>query len=516
MIFKEKTLSVVHVEEPALKFGFGQTETYPKVGLTLYGPANSDSKLKIQIGVIGTKSGITHFRTWARSIQKHIPIPPRTERDKEHRPHLSDFPGVEEAFGLSFDTENFVEYEIDDSDIEKTSSTANIHEAVSKTVDLFIDPIATHHREEEKSIDVWVLIVNELIFTRCRPESKRSGVALTPGEFVKQRRKREFMPLLAPILDQTDEKIFDDTPDFHRQVKARMLSLDKPTQILRETTLAPEAFLNVAGYPIRKTQDPATKAWNLATGLFYKTQPSPPWHIAEMREGVCYVGLVFKQIPNHPQNHACCAAQMFLSEGDGVVFRGANGPWMTEDKQFHLSSLAAKNLISKVLTTYKSKFGSFPKELFIHGRTNFSKDEWSSFCDAAPSETNLVAIRIRPTSGDVKLFREGDYPCLRGTAILANERNAYLWTSGYAPRIDTYLGPETPNPLFITILKHTGELPTIKSVMTDIMGLTKINYNGCNFSESLPVTIRFADKVGEVLVMGSAGDAARQPFKFYI
>lgn len=38
----------------------------------------------------------------------------------------------------------------------------------------------------------------------------------------------------------------------------------------------------------------------------------------------------------------------------------------------------------------------------------------------------------------------------------------------------------------------------------------------CNFSDGLPVTIRFADKVGEVLPMGSAAGAERQPFKFYV
>jgi len=59
-------------------------------------------------------------------------------------------------------------------------------------------------------------------------------------------------------------------------------------------------------------------------------------------------------------------------------------------------------------------------------------------------------------------------------------------------------------------------MPALTSVLTDIMGLTKINYNACNFSDAVPVTIRFADKVGEVLVMGSAAGSERQPFKFYI
>ena len=48
------------------------------------------------------------------------------------------------------------------------------------------------------------------------------------------------------------------------------------------------------------------------------------------------------------------------------------------------------------------------------------------------------------------------------------------------------------------------------------MSLTKINYNSANYNDGLPVTIRFADKVGDILVMGSAAGIERQPFKYYI
>lgn len=109
-----------------------------------------------------------------------------------------------------------------------------------------------------------------------------------------------------------------------------------------------------------------------------------------------------------------------------------------------------------------------------------------------------------------------DYPVLRGTAIILDERNAYLWTNGYSPQLDTYIGPETPNPLFISVLRSKDAFPKIEDVLRDIMGLTKINYNACNFNDSLPVTVRFADKVGDVLVMGSAKGAEKQPFKFYV
>ena len=169
-----------------------------------------------------------------------------------------------------------------------------------------------------------------------------------------------------------------------------------------------------------------------------------------------------------------------------------------------------------VLDTYTATHGAPPRELFIHGQTYFNDEEWQAFVDAAPVETNVIGVRIRTTSGDTKLFRDGDYPVLRGTALLLDRRTAYLWTNGYVPQLDTYIGPETPNPLHITVMRSKDTQPDILSVLNDIMGLTKINYNSCNFNDGLPVTVRFARMVGDVLTMGSAKGEERQPFKFYV
>jgi hypothetical protein len=517
MKLPENTLEVAYITEPDLAFGHGQSSDHPKDGLFLYGPHSGPVRPKeVSIGVIGTNDGLSYFRNWAIGLGGFVAVPPPGRMDKKNRLHLSNFPGLEEAFGLMISPGEFVERRIEFKELDDATRTLNQHEAVRKAVDLYIGQIEHYDKNEEKRIDVWIFILPELVFERCKPLSHRFGLDLVKGEFVKNQRARSDLPLFDGVIDQSEEGIFDDVPDFHRQVKARLLKLGHTSQIIRETTLAPDQFVNKVGYPLRQLQEPASVAWNISTGLYYKTQPEPPWKLAHVRPGVCYIGLVFKVIPNDPKEHACCAAQMFLNEGDAVVFRGANGPWKTSDYDFHLKAPEAKKLVLRVLETFEDKHGAPPKEFFIHGKTTFNNEEWNAFREAAPPETNVIAVRIKTTNGDTKLFREGDYPVLRGTAFILDEKNAYLWTSGFIPRLDTYIGPETPNPLFITVLRSSGELPDIRAVLSDIMGLTKINYNACNYSDGLPVTVRFANKIGDILTMGSAKDAMKQPLKFYV
>ncbi len=517
MELPEKPLEVTYIREPDLSFGYGQISDHPKDGLFLYGPHSGPVRSKeVSIGVIGTHNGLSYFRNWAIRLGGFIAVPDPGKMDKEHRLHLSNFPGLEEAYGLLISPGDFVERKIDLNTLESATKTLNQYEAVRKAVDIYIREIEHYDKNEERKIDVWIFILPELVFERCKPLSRRSGLELIKGDFVKKQSVRVDLPLFEGVIDQSSEDIFDDVPDFHRQVKARLLKLGHTSQLIRETTLAPDQFVNKAGYPLRPLQDPATVAWNIATALYYKTQPEPPWKLANVRPGVCYIGLVFKNIPNDPKEHVCCAAQMFLNEGDAVVFRGANGPYKTGDYEYHLKAPEAKKLISKVLDTFKDKHGTIPKELFIHGRTIFNNEEWDAFKEVAPTGTNVVGVRIKTTDGDTKLFRDGDYPVIRGTAMLLDDRHAYLWTNGYLPRLDTYIGPETPNPLYVSVLKSTGEPPNIRTVLTDIMGLTKINYNACNYSDGLPVTVRFADKVGDVLTMGSAKDSEKQPLKYYV
>ena len=81
------------------------------------------------------------------------------------------------------------------------------------------------------------------------------------------------------------------------------------------------------------------------------------------------------------------------------------------------------------------------------------------------------------------------------------------------PRLDTYMGPDTPNPLQVSVRR--GDV-NIETVMADVLSLGKINFNTCLFNDRSPVTIRFADAIGDILVSAPVHSEPRLPFKFYI
>lgn len=56
----------------------------------------------------------------------------------------------------------------------------------------------------------------------------------------------------------------------------------------------------------------------------------------------------------------------------------------------------------------------------------------------------------------------------------------------------------------------------LTQVMQDVLGLTKLNFNACIYGDGTPVTLRFADDVGEILTAAPIANLPPLPFKHYI
>lgn len=505
--------TLIEIAEPELLFGYGQRMEHPKDGLLLYGPMDGGkSASKLRIGVVSTVTGLSRYSTCVDKMSK--PIPPARPDDPNH----TLFPGFQALFGVEWPSRPEVWLEIDEVELAKAIRISDRHQAIHKAVSLYSDAIANHLREgSESSVDLWMAVVPEDVHKYCRPQStveksQRESSDVLMNKIAATRLLRQ--PGLFDD-DNRSAEIYLYELDFHNQLKARLLEHKAAVQVVRETTLTPDEFRKGNGMPLRGLQDPATLAWNLATTCYFKAG-GKPWQLGASRPGVCYVGIVFKKDSSSAEpGNACCGAQMFLDSGDGVVFRGAVGPWITStDHDFHLPRDKAKSLMSLVVDAYrKSHDGEAPKELFIHGKTRFSDEEWEGFKETVPEGTNVVCVRIRENSG-MKLYRHGTMNVSRGLGWVKSPWQAYLWTKGFVPRLQTYAGREVPNPLSIEISKGEAD---IQQVMADVLALTKLNYNGCIYGDGVPVTLRFADSVGEILTAAPRkNELPPLPFRYYI
>lgn len=492
---------MLRVPEPLLLFGNRQRLEDPRDGLALFGPHDC-SATGLRAGVIGTRDGIRRFKRWVQSIQKPVGV----EHSARFRP---PFPGFEAVFGIPWKPEPVLEIAVDANEQDRVLSLDDRHIRIFNTVDIFTKVLDEARTNEDARADVWFIIIPDKLHKCCTPRSFIPVADRTIAEGKMNpayARSLQRAPSLFPDLDGDPDPYYY-VPDFRRQLKARMLRHGILTQILKESTIAPHDFPDGFGRPARNLEKRlAEVAWNVSTAAFYKLG-ARPWKLAGVREGVCYIGLVFKNDDKSlDQSTACCAAQMFLDSGDGVVFKGRVGPWYSGKRgRFHLSREAACELLSKALADYRTKSdGANPKEIFIHGKTSFSdQSEWQGFQDAvADTETNLVGVSIRH-AGQYRLYRrDGTLPILRGLGVVLDERNAMLASSGFVPRLQTYYGAEVPVPLSISIRQGEAD---IAIVMKDILALTKLNYNSCRHSDGLPVTLKFADAVGEILVSGPSG-----------
>jgi hypothetical protein len=506
-------LSLIEIAEPKLLFGYGQSIEHPKDGLMLYGPKESPlAGSKLRIGVVSTAAGLRRYSKCVGRLAK--PISPALTDNPNH----TLFPGFEAIFGVEWPSKPATWLEIDAAELAYAIRIEDRHQAIHKAVSLYSDVIASHLRVgSESAIDLWMAVVPEEVYKYCRPQSKvETNQKQRPSILMNKTSATRL--LRSPGLfdeDNASAEIYLYELDFHNQLKARLLEHKAPVQVVRETTLVPEDFVRDNGMVGRGLQDQATLAWNFATTCFFKAG-GKPWQLANSRPGVCYVGIVFKRdLSSIEPGNACCGAQMFLDSGDGVVFRGAVGPWLTSTKDdFHLPKEKAKALMEMVVESYRrSHGGQAPKELFIHGKTRFSSEEWEGFKETVPHETNVVCVRIRQDTS-MKLYRHGAMNIARGLGWVKSQRMAYLWTKGFVPRLQTYAGREVPNPLSIEICRGLAD---IKQVMGDVLALTKLNYNACIYGDGVPVTLRFADAVGEILTAAPRkNELPPLPFRYYI
>lgn len=484
--------------EPALEFASGQLLQHPRDGISLFGPYDSkghDKPRHVTYATFATPLGAHEFRLLSYKLAR--PISTEGDLDETLWP---DFPGFEEAFHTIWPTEEAWYGEVSEEAIRKACQIEDSHQRVFSVVNLYLEAMRIA-KDRDDAFDLFICVVPDIVYSTCRV---LSGV----GRVLKGKERR-IRSVMGDFFADYDSDQYQFSLDFRRQIKARAMELGVPIQILRESTLRLNATRTFSERQLTPLSD---RAWNLSTTLYYKAG-GKPWRLSTARDGVCYIGVAFKNTEDNSLN-ACSAAQMFLDDGDGVVFMGDEGTWKSAKKgDYHLSKSAARNLLTGVLTTYSQQKGKPLKEIFLHSRSSINEEEYSGYLEACPSGAQLTCIRVAPERLGLRAYRPGTRPIVRGTFWPVSEKRGFLWATGFKPRLRTYDGSEVPQPLCLEIQRGEASLETVAK---DILGLTKLNYNCCKLGESQPVTIHFSDAVGEILVANRKSGRVLPNFKYYI
>ncbi|WP_368496879.1 hypothetical protein [Herbiconiux sp. A18JL235] len=477
-------MKLAFIDEPDLEFANGSRHTDPRHGVTFYGPAdlNSSGSRTIRVGIVGTKEAIDGVKRWLDSCRTPIAA---------KRSHLT---GLFVAFPGFATNAGFHSTIVWDSRLERTISASELRKldgmnplrAIEQAVELYDSELSALN--EEPGCDVVIV---------CRPDSLPEQVS-TIGNSDKP---------------WQDPKVVSVGADFRALLKARSLKTSRPIQILRRDTWDP-SFKPKDRDERRGQQDDATKAWNLHTALYYKAG-GMPWRMTRAPQDLtsCYIGVAFYRTTDG-ETLQTSVAQVFNQRGDGVIVRGAPARQSKGDRQPHLSEANAKDLLVQSLARYRSEHRTMPARVMLHKASSFTDAELRGFRAGADAEhIDLLELIWLPHHDSVRLFRQGEQPPLRGTLLSLDDNRHVLYTRGSVPLYKSYPGMYVPSAL---PFRPADVESSADEIATELLMLTKMNWNATQLDGRLPITLRTADSIGDILKHLPEGEIPAPRYAYYM
>jgi hypothetical protein len=461
------------LHEPQLEFRAGNRHIDPRYGISVYGPADADSPSaphQIPVALIGPAQAVDGIRGWLQRCRDRIEAKDtKPGQENLHQP----FPGFSphSEFGAELVFDDALVREIPERQLRRLAR-ADIISATADAVRVYADA-ARSLAETGRCRVIVCARPEELLDREARPPAAEGD----GGDHEEEPEERE------------------SGGDFHDLLKAAALTLGAPLQLMRKETWTGVPARN--GQTARPLQDEATRAWNLHTALYYKAGGTP-WRMQRHSSDLatCYVGISFYRSANGQELHTA-VAQVFNERGDGVVVRGGTAHISKTDRQPHLVQADAHRLLFDALTEYRNTHGHQPARIVVHKTSSFTEAESEGFHSSADErDIDHVEMLWIQRRGAPHLFRTGQLPPLRGTSVQLDERSLLLYTRGSVPYFRTYPGLYVPQPLLIRPESASTDL---LAAGTDILALSKMNWNNAQLDERDPLTLRTAYRVGSIL-----------------
>lgn len=289
----------------------------------------------------------------------------------------------------------------------------------------------------------------------------------------------------------------DDTGSPYYTIKRLLLEAGVPCQMVDTRTLL----------------DPDWKDLNLALNLVAKCGITP-WVLPRgLPDADFFIGLSYTQSRRSDRHRLMGYANVFSEYGRWLFYSGSTTAFDYEQRAEHLGTL-----VQKTLDKLRPRLSQTPS-IHIHYSARFSKEEISSILDAArqyhpEGVFTFVWINIHHHVRfyDARPETNGSLP--RGSFVLGSPNQLYLSTTGYNPYRKLMGTPVTPeiNARCYTPDGTTRDDLDPKSLATQVLALTKLNWASTDALCAEPITTKFA---GDIAYLTSAFMGDERSFRLH-
>ncbi|WOF74442.1 hypothetical protein QMT40_002094 [Parvibaculaceae bacterium PLY_AMNH_Bact1] len=468
-----------------------------------YKPADFCGERTVKLGIVGLPDEVEAARMWIEGFSAFRPA------HEKNSSRYRRWPGLSNALGANFSIDQRHIRKIDKSLYGKFWATTRSGDGFQRLVDLFSEKIGGLFGDEGPDCVV-VCIPAEL------GDLRAANPALTPEEkraleVLRQEEESDQLALFQPTPEELKEAealytMADDLlfRTFYRALKAKVMMLDNavPIQVLRRNTIERGDD---------QGQSHATRIWNIATSIYYKAK-GIPWRPHDLPSNVCFVGITFHHMKKRGGHLVYASvAQAFSTEVEPFSLKGENiNHEQRRDRQPYLNEDQSRTLLDQVLSEYENRAGVMPDRVVVHKTTVFQEEEMSGFGEAAREcvpRLDMIWLRSTP----FRIVRKGKEEPWRGTFCTFDDKY-YLFTSGYVPWWQEYPGAHIPAPI-----EMGSAIPTdMEERAREILALTKMNWNSSDGIGSLPITLLFARRVGELMTEFDQDDTPNSSYRFYV
>ena len=295
------------------------------------------------------------------------------------------------------------------------------------------------------------------------------------------------------------EKIESDTErfDLHHFLKSYAARHGQSTQFIREKTTI--------------TSQPCRIRWWLSLALYAKALRTP-WRLDCLDDETAFVGIGYSVESGavNGKHILLGCSHLYSARGEGLQFRlGRIENPIIRGKNPYMSLDDARRTGETIRQLFWEARLSLPKRVVVHKRTPFIADEQKGLLLGLEGVPNVELIEItveeslrylasRMDNGKPEIDK---FPIPRGAAVILDKTSALLWVHGVTPNANNpkwryFQGKRRiPTPLLIRRYRGRSDLT---QVATEILGLSKMNWNTFDYYSRLPATLDSASAIAKV------------------